>query len=931
MKKVYVVLVLWLSLWQLSAHAQTISGIIRDQAAQPLIGATVALRGQTAGTTTDVDGHYTLNVKPGAVTVIASYIGYQTIQKDTTLAEGQNLALDFTLNALGNLNEVVVLGSRGRPRSQMNTPVPVDVVDLKKIAQSGPQVTLNQILNYVAPSFNASIQTISDGTDHIDPASLRGLGPDQVLVLINGKRRHTTSLININGSFGKGSVGTDLNAIPTAAIKRIEILRDGASAQYGSDAIAGVINIILDDQVNKLSANVTTGGYDSRHTEAGKTFDGGQVQANLNYGLPLGKKGGFVNMAGSYDQRAYTNRMREFTGTIFTDYNDPSLATVPGSPTGKDITDAELAKRGLNRSDFNSRVGQSANRGGSLFFNSSVPVGDSAEVYAFGGLNYRHGESAAFYRVPSQLTQTNATVYPNGFLPIIATDNHDQSIAAGIRGHLGAWKVDLSNTFGQNTLDFHTINTLNASQQTASATSFTDGGYVFKQNTTNLDLSRYYNHILSGLNLAFGAEHRYENYQIIAGEPASYTNYGNALNVGTDATGKAILVPNPQGNVSTLFAANGSALAGGAQGFPGFSPDNAVNASRTSVAAYGDAEINFTKQFLIDGALRFENYSDFGSTLNWKVASRYKFSDYFVLRGAASTGFRAPSLQQRYFSATSTIFSNGQFVESGTFRNDSRIAELLGIPKLKQETSHNYSLGFTSNVGDFKLTVDGYLIDINNRIIYTGQFTGNSSSTASTQDQEIANILRLANATTARFFANAIDTRTRGIDAVLTYSHRIATGSLRADLSGTFAKTDLRGNVHTSALLAGKESTYFDDASRIYLESAVPQTKVNLSLNYGINKWNFFARGVYFGKVTEATNVVSAQDVYHGKVVTDVSASYRVVKNLNLTVGANNLFDIYPDNTSAANQSSGRFLWSRTAQQFGFNGRFLFTRLSLDF
>ncbi|EHQ28915.1 TonB-dependent receptor [Mucilaginibacter paludis] len=928
MKKIITFSILILSLLGASvAQSQVINGVVKDQS-QTLIGASVKIAGQTIGTSTDVNGNYSLSLKSGSYKVVASYAGYETVFKDVTLAAGQTIRLDFTLSPSGNLNEVVVVGSRSKPRSQLNSPVPVDVVDIKKLSRNAPQVTLNQILNYVAPSFSSNVQTISDGTDHIDPASLRGLGPDQVLVLINGKRRHTTSLININGSFGKGSVGTDLNAIPTAAIKRIEILRDGASAQYGSDAIAGVINIILDDQVNVLSGNITTGGYDSKHTEKGKTFDGGQVQANLNYGVPLGESGGFLNLAGSYDYRDYTNRMIAYGGTIFTDYNDPALATVPGTPTGKDITDAELAKRGLSRSDFNSRVGQSANRGGSLFFNSSLPLANGAEVYAFGGLNYRHGESAAFFRTPSQLTQTNATIYPNGFLPLIVTDNKDQSIAVGTRGKLGEWKIDVSNTYGQNKLDFSTTNTLNASLLSSSPNSFNDGGYVFKQNTTNLDLSRFYKNVLSGLNLAFGAEHRYENYQILQGQESSYVNYGNALNIGTDALGKPILVQNPKGNVSTLFAANGSALGGGAQGFGGFSPDNVVNASRTSVAFYGDGEINFTDAFLVDGALRFENYSDFGSTLNWKVASRYKFSDKFLLRGAASTGFRAPSLQQSYFSATSTIFSNGQFVESGTFRNDSRIAQLLGIPKLKQETSHNYSLGFTSNLGDFKLTVDGYYIKINNRIIYTGQFSG--SATGSAQDQEIYNILHSANAQTARFFANAIDTRTRGIDAVLTYSKKLGSGSFRTDLSGTYAKTDLAGSVHASPLLVGKESTYFDDASRIYLESAVPQSKINLSLTYDIGKWNFFWRDVYFGKVTEATNVVTAQDTYKGKIISDVSVGYEFYKDFHLSVGANNLFDIYPDPTSVANQSSGRFLYSRTAQQFGFNGRFLFTRLSFN-
>ncbi|MEC5147206.1 TonB-dependent receptor [Chitinophaga sp. 212800010-3] len=916
----------WLFLLPVSLYAQTLEGTISDSK-QPLVGASVRIVGRNTGMITDAAGHYKLSLQPGSYKVNVSYIGYQPLEKEVTLTAGQRLILDFQLKTTDDLSEVVVLGSRSAPRSQLSTAVPVDVVDVKQIAQFSPQVSINQILNYVAPSFSSNTQALADGTDHIDPASLRGLGPDQVLVLINGKRRHTTSLVNINGSFGKGSVGTDMNAIPTAAIKRIEILRDGASAQYGSDAIAGVINIVLNDEVNKVNVNVTTGAYVSKHSE--NNFDGQNVQANISYGLPLGNKGGFINLAGSYDYRNYTNRSGTFTGTIFTDYNDPSFATVPGTPTGKDVTDQVLAKRGLSRSDFNSRVGQSANRGGSLFFNASLPVSDKAEVYAFGGLNYRHGEAAAFYRTPAQLTQTNDTIYPNGFLPLIVTDNRDKSLAAGIRGTLGEWKVDFSNTFGENGVDFTVSNTLNASMLKASPTSFEAGGYRFQQNTTNLDFSRLFKDALSGINVAFGAEHRYENYRILPGEASSYTNFGNALKIGTDAQGNPILVPDPRGNVSTRFARNGSPFAGGAQSFPGFSPDNATNASRTSIAAYGDVEVNFTEKLLVDGALRFENYSDFGSTLNWKLAGRYQFSPKFLLRAAASTGFRAPSLHQRYFNATSSIYTDGIFVESGTFTNDSRVAALLGIPKLKQETSYSYSAGATSNLGAVKITVDGYFIRINDRVVYTGQFSGNKNGTP--QEQEIYNILRSANAQTARFFANAINTETKGIDAVITYSAHPGKGHFRADLSGTIAVTSLVGPVHASPLLVGKESTYFDDASRIYLENSVPQTKANLSLNYTIQKWGFFLRNVYFGKVKEATNTVANQDTYRGKVVTDLSVGYRFFPGLQLTIGANNLLDIYPDQLSVANSSSGRFVYSRASQQFGYNGRFLFARATLSF
>jgi len=921
-QKLKAVVFLLLTLTHIAVAQSVIQGTVKD-GQESLPGASVYIQGQSSGVITDAQGFYKLPLAPGNYTVIASFAGFAPKQQVVTLTSGQTLELNFNLETI-SLDEFVVLGSRGEPRSQLDTPVPVDVIDVQKIVKDVGQVSVNQILNYVAPSFNSNTQVLGDGTDHIDPASLRGLGPDQVLVLINGKRRHTTSLININGTFGKGSVGTDLNAIPTSAIKKIEILRDGAAAQYGSDAIAGVINIILEDNVNQIRANVTTGAYVSKNSEG--TMDGENVQANVNFGLPVGSKGGFVNFAGSFDFRNPTNRMKEFTGVIFSDYNNPTLYP---NPTGVDITNAELQRRGLKRSDFNSRIGQASNRGGAFSFNSIIPLNDGAEFYAFGGLNYRSGESAAFRRQPAQITQNIQEIYPLGYLPLIGTDNYDQSFATGIRGKVGKWNADFSNTFGRNQIDFTTTNSLNASLLKASPTTFTDGGYRFAQNTTNLDFNRRFDDVLSGLNVAFGAEHRFENYKIVEGEENSYADYGRAIKVGTDGAGKDILIPDITGNIQTLRAQNGNPYGGGAQAFPGFRPENAVNATRTAVAAYTDLEFNFTPSWLVDGALRFENYSDFGSTLNWKISSRYKIGESWAIRGAASTGFRAPSLHQRYFSATSSLFVDGEIIQSGTFTNDSRPAQLLGIPALKQETSKNYSLGFTGSFGKFKLTVDGYYVKIDNRVIYTGNFTGSNRADASAQDKEIYELLDQANAQTARFFANAIDTETKGIDAVLTYSDRLGKGRFRADLSGTFVKTNVVGAVKASPLLVGKESIYFDKSSRTYFESAVPRIKSNLTLSYNLNKFGVFLRNVYFGPVDAATNIDADNQTFGGKVITDLSLSYDLFTSLRLTLGANNLLDIYPDKTTGGNTGAGYFVYSRTGQQFGFNGRFLFARVSL--
>jgi len=925
MKIKFYLIILLICGFGLAAEAQVIRGEVRDSN-QTITGATVSVTGQKLRIGTDANGRYEIKLPAaGTYQVVVSYIGYQTLQKSVTVAADEVKTLDFDLINAGsnNLENVVVLGSRSAPRSRMDTPVPVDVVDIQKLTANVAQVSVNQILNFVAPSFTSNVMSLTDATDHIDPASLRGLGPDQVLVLINGKRRHTTSVININGSLGKGSVGTDLNAIPTSAIKRIEILRDGASAQYGSDAIAGVINIILNSDVDKLSASVSGGGFAGKHSDG---LDGETVQANVNYGVALNDKGGFLNFAGSFDYRDFASRTTPYRGVIFTDYNNPSLYP---TPTGVDITDEELARRGLSRGDFVPNIGQSKNRGGSLFFNSSIPLANEAEVYAFGGLNFRDGTSTAFYRTPRQLTQTNATIYPNGFLPQINTNNLDQSLAVGIRGKLGAWKADFSNSFGRNVVEFQTQNTLNASMLNASPTSFESGGYDFTQNTTNLDFSRFFEAPLSGINVAFGFENRFEKYRINPGEEASYVNYGNAINAGTAEN--PVYIPSPTGNIPTRFAANGAALAGGAQGFPGISQDNLTNESRTSIAGYADVELNFTEKFLVDGALRFENYSDFGSTLNGKIAARYKFSNAFLLRAAVNTGFRAPSLHQRYFNSTSTVFIDGAFVESGTFANDSRVAQLLGIPKLKEETSDSYSLGFTSNLGKFKITVDGYLVNINDRVIYTGQFSGSNAADATPQDRELYDLLRLANATTARFFANAVDTRTMGIDAVVSYSTPIGNGTFRADLANTFTKTEIIGDVHASPLLVGKENIYLDQASRILIEHVTPRIKTNLTLDYSMNKWNAFLRNVYFGEVQQPTNVEANRQTLPGRVITDIGAGYNLTKNLKLTVGANNIFDVYPAKLLLGSQGTSGILYPNQAPQFGFLGRYVFTRLALNF
>jgi iron complex outermembrane receptor protein len=853
------------------------------------------------------------------------------------------------------LDEVVVVGSRNPNRTATDTAVPVDVIDVTELVTAGPQVNLNQILNYVAPSFTSNTQTISDGTDHIDPASLRGLGPDQVLVLINGKRRHNSSLVNVNGTFGRGSVGTDLNAIPAASIQRIEVLRDGAAAQYGSDAIAGVINIVLKKSTSELTLNVTTGANFSENSNSQTGgVDGETTNVSANYGVGLGEKGGFVNFTGDFDVREEYNRMKEWEGGIFNLYNtverfanndgydlsnllddDVSDVIQYGNAAGLgldlnaskadlqsilsgDNTTAELAARGLERTDFNMRVGQSALRGGRFFANFSLPLDDEGtELYSFAGISSRVGNSAGFYRLPSQ-SRTYTPAYMNGFLPEINSAITDKSFSVGIKGKISDWDVDFSNTWGKNSFLYTIGNTFNASLQSASPTTFDAGGFSFAQNTTNLDINKFYADALSGVNVAFGAEYRVETYEIIAGEEASYAQY--------TAAGQQITLAS-QDPAKDFF---GASRPGGSQVFPGFSPKNELSRGRSSVAGYFDIEADISETFLASFATRYEDYSDFGSTLNFKVATRIKAGENTNVRAAFNTGFRAPSLHQLNFNSTSTIFDNfGNPQEVGTFANDSRAAQLLGIPQLKEETSRSISLGFTSKMPDANLTVtvDGYWVGIDDRVVYTGQFKGPGTGT------ELDNLLSQANASAASFFANAIDTESKGIDIVITHDAMLGSNAkLKSDLSGTFSKTIQVGDIKASEVLedAGLVGTYFPEDSRVYLEEAVPRTKVNLSNSLTTGKFNVFLRNVWFGEVTEATTTVANQQVFGSKIVTDLSLGYKASESLTLTIGANNLLDVFPDRAGAdfGNRSGGRFDWSRRAQQFGVAGRFLFARLS---
>ena len=904
---------------------RTVQGTVTSMSnGEPLVGAVVQIVGTKQPVLTNEKGAFSIAVPAGNAILRITYVGYQTVQ----FTVGTQSVVNVRMELGSELDNVVVVGSRNQSRTKTESPVPVDVIPIAQVINDIGQVDLNQILTFIAPSFQSSRQAIADGTDHIDPAQLRGLGPDQVLVLINGKRRHQSALVNANGTVNRGTVGTDLNAIPANAIERIEILRDGAAAQYGSDAIAGVINIVLKQQTGTLVGNVSVGQHmttfdrdfiiNNGNFPKSKVTDGRTAQVALNYGLKVGKKG-FLNLTGEYTSRGETNRGGTYTGAVFPTVN------------GQVRDDSIMNARSLNRNDFDMRIGNSRIRGGGVMYNFSAPINGTWQLYAFGGYNRKKGNAAGFYRypsgIPAGIRNSIFAVYPNGFLPEINSDVVDFSTAVGAKGKIGKWNADFSNTYGRNTFDFRITNSVNFTQASVSSfwqKEFDAGGLQFTQNTTNADLSRKFD-VKEGLNVAFGAEYRIDQFSVRAGEEASYKNYNTAAGV-----------------------------AAGAQVFAGFQPSNSGTNSRNNVSVYVDVEQDFTKKFMAAAALRYENYSDFGGTLNYKLATRYKITDEISVRGSASSGFRAPSQQQKFYARTNTLFisSPGGLVptESGTFTNESVPAQILGIPRLKQETSTSYTLGFTAKFFNRKLefSLDAYQINIKDRIVLTNNFTDGGDPVLRAQ-------LAAANAQTANFFSNAIDTRARGLEAVLSYNARVGRqGQLRFSWAGTFIDNsvvkDANGKpiIKASPILVatGQIGNYFNREDQSRIEVANPQNKHTFMINYRSGKFSAMVRAVRFGKVVyfDPTINLSApgtwpvnsltglretlDQTFNAHTIVDLTASYEVLKGVTFTVGGNNVFDVYQDRHMHSNNFSlGRFVYSRRVQQFGFNGAYFFTRL----
>jgi len=908
-----------------------ISGTVIDEiSSEPLIGATVINKANGAGTITEIDGSFELNGSVGDVIEI-SYVGYNSIEITTT---SSNTSVFLTEGA--ELEAITVVGSRGKPRTDVDRPVPVDVVNAKELAATG-QTDLGQQVQYTSPSFNSAKYGVNGTTNYADPASLRGLGPDQSLVLVNGKRRHQFSTLNLNVAPGLGNVVTDLNSIPSGATKRIEILRDGAAAQYGSDAIAGIINIALKDQNDGGSFSTTVGQHFSSPDDpasAGRQFrDGFTVKNSLNYGFSLGKEKSFFNFTLEQFNFAGTNRSDFYSGTIYPSVPADQPRNADGSIIPTDdypyLTDDPLGDRNVypNEDFVVGNFGSNENETRQAFVNIGYPLNDDGlSLYANGGYSDKFITAFGFFRNPGRFSRSVLSVFPDGYVPISPGTSTDFSYTAGINKVSldGDWSWDLGYSRGHNDLFLDIFNTTNPSFGSATETSFHVGTYNVDQNVFNADASKALDvGGFDGFNLAFGAQFRTERYFQTVGSLQSFTA-GPLASEGKDV---------------------------GSSARPGIADENEVD--RSNIGVYVDVEADVSESFLVAAALRFENYSDFGSNVSGKLAGRYKLTDNFSIRGSYNRGFRAPSVSQLgTINNTSTVQNGSVVITRQVEAADTRL-EQLGITQPEAEISNNFNIGLTAKLldGALLLTADAYLININDRIVISERLnTANFPAVAQLfpDSREI------------RFFTNHADTRTQGIDIVAAYKRTFAEKhSLNLSLAATWNGTEVVSQKATpSEILAGSTGqenfNLLGQTAIELIEVAVPRQKLLLSGIYNYNNLGITLRFTRYGSVQAFSRGLSPEDSnticnsegsrcvqeFAPKVVTDLAFTWTFSETFSLTAGANNILDVYPDkyNTdrngfigSASSYAAGQIPYSRNSNQFGFNGRYLYLSGSINF
>ena len=791
------------------------------------------------------------------------------------------------------LEAIVVTGTRVANRSATDTAVPVDVISAEALTNAGV-TELNQALATALPSFNFPRPGLADGTDTIRPATLRGLAPDQTLVLLNSKRRHASSLVNVNGTIGRGASAVDLNTIPAAAVQSIEVLRDGASAQYGSDAIAGVINVRLKEKRDGGNVTVTYGQRESSYTvpvaaaPAGATWsapstlgrsmsDGDSVTVSAWKGFGWGDAG-FLTIAAEYKDQARTERpgydMRQQYPTLSGGGFDPREQT-------------------FDR--WNAWYGEPEMDQVTLFANFGDELANGATLYGWASYQDRDARSAGFYR-RAQDARNVIEIYPDGFLPIIAPAVTDLSAAGGVKWIWGVWDMDTSLVYGKNTMDFTIENTLNRSIGPSSKTVFDAGGFDYDQLVFNFSGVR----TVGKVNVAAGLEARREGYSISAGEPDSYRNGGVLL--------------------------GGLPTASGAQVFPGFRPSNTANEHRTAVGAYVDLEANLTDKFLGSAAFRVEDYSDFGSNVTGKLAGRYDFSSSFALRGSVQNGFRAPSLPQQFFATTSTNFNNfGVPFDVATFPVNDPVAIALGAKPLDAETSLNFSLGAVIGIGRVNITIDAYRIDIDDRIVLSENLTQANVADFLTSQGFVA-------VGGGRFFLNGVDTETQGVDIVISWPWETqGAGSFDFMLVGNYNETDVTRVPATAPLAALSPSpVLFARANVLTFEEGTPKDKFAAVINWKRDRAGATLRATRYGEALDPATVATSDFRLGSKTLVDFEARFDVTDSIKLALGAENVFDEYPDAFILSRNGTGNTPFSNYSP-FGRAGRFVYGRVSVGF
>lgn len=843
-----------------------------------------------ASVLTDKNGEFILHAPPGNYSLIISHSGYKNDKREIKIVAGYSQSFDITLTPAYEMGEVVVLGSRSvKQRTNLNTPVPVDIFSSEQLERTG-QPTLTQMLNFAAPSFNASRQLINE------PVTLKGLYPDQVLILINGIRYHNMAYLNdekIRGILGRGSVANDLNSIPFSAIEKVEIMRDGAAAQYGSDAIAGVINIHLKRSTGKTFVQMNTGQF--------YKGDGETINFGINHGIDLNNKG-FISLSSEYNYRNPTYRGGEYKGTVY--LNNPS------------DDDSIIEARNFSRKNV-SNAGTTKLVSLGMSINGGYRIKNKTELFGTFLLNGRKNIFTGAYGFPKFIRRVNPEIFPDGFKPRSKQEVVDVTGIAGIKGETNnKWSWEYSSSYGSNNGRYYAENTNNASQYYTlgknAPTSFYTGSLVFQQFTNNISLAKDLSNKTDGIkmfNIAWGAEWRMENYQIKEGEEAAWENYDSLQR-----------------------------KQGGSQNGMIFRPENVINKNRNVLGTYIDVESEFTENLLVDVASRYEYYSDFGDNIAGKMAARYKISDQFSLRGSLSKGFRAPALQQRYFSTTSKgfVIAGGIVtpVTSGIFRNKSDIANAFGIPSLQPEKSVALSGGFTATLfKHISLTLDAYWIQIRNHLVLSGRFDKSNKDAKRILDS-------LPGFDQVQFFTNAINTRTHGVDMVLNGNWQLNKGSIGLTLGANYNHNNIYGKIQTSAKLpdsnAQNANTLFNIEERTKLEKGQPDSKIILAVNLAKGKFQFIFRNTRFGNTATTTVVTNPTDTlyeyFSPKILTDIGINYTPKQWLIISAGANNIFNVYPDRLkNYINTSEGTNIYGNDASPFGFNGGYYFIKMEFKF